>query len=149
MNAKEFKKLLVKLGACKESKGWCEGKTLNKAWKECTNPNWMFWLLQNHKTETTDSQYRIIAIKCAREVQRLMKDQRSINALDVAERFANGGATKKELDAAWAAARDAAGDAAWAAAWAAAGVAAGTAAWVKQCDIIRAYIPKIKLIGLK
>lgn len=43
---------------------------------------------------------RLFAVWCARQVQHLMKDQRSIDALDVAERFANGLATKEELDAA-------------------------------------------------
>jgi hypothetical protein len=60
---------------------------------------------------------RLFAVWCARQVQHLMKDSRSIAALDVAERFANGQATKEELaaagDAAGAAARAAAGDAAW------------------------------------
>ena len=56
-----------------------------------------------------------------------MCDQRSTNALDVAERHANGQATNDDLDeawaAAWAAAGDAAGDAARVAAWDAAGAA--------------------------
>ena len=42
-----------------------------------------------------------------------MTDQRSLDALDVAERYANGQATDEEL----AAARDAAWAAAWDAAW--------------------------------
>ena len=64
-----------------------------------------------------DKEIRLFAVWCARQVQHLMKDQRSVNALDVAERFANGDATKEALDTAWDAARDAAGDAAWYAAW--------------------------------
>jgi hypothetical protein len=44
-------------------------------------------------------------------------DQRSIIALDVAERFANGEATEAERAAAWDAARAAARAAAWATAW--------------------------------
>ena len=73
-------------------------------------------------------------------MQHLMTDQRSLNALDVAERHVNGQATDKELSAAWTAAKDAwadarviAGDAAWAAVLAArnaTGVVAGDAAWV-------------------
>jgi hypothetical protein len=46
-----------------------------------------------------------------------MLDQRSVAALDVAERHANGNATGPELAAAWDAARAAAWDAASAAAW--------------------------------
>ncbi len=83
-----------------------------------------------------DKTLRLFAVGCARKVQHLMKDQRSIDALDVAERYANGNATKDELAAAraaaWAAARDATEDelaAAEASEWAAAWEAAGRAAW--------------------
>lgn len=64
---------------------------------------------------------RLFAVWCARQVQHLMTDPRSIAALDIAERFAHGAATKEELAAAEAAARAAPGDAAWDAAWATAG----------------------------
>lgn len=69
-----------------------------------------------------DRELRLFAVRCARAVQHLMTDPRSIAALDVAEHFANGEATAKELTAAWAAAWDAAWAAARAAgaAWAAA-----------------------------
>ena len=60
--------------------------------------------------------WRMFAVRCARKVEHLMTDQRSRDALDVAERHANGQATDEELDAArdaaLAAARDAARDAA-------------------------------------
>ena len=80
-----------------------------------------------------DREIRHYMFWCARQVQHLMTDPRSIAALDVAERFAYGLATQEELaaagSAAWDAARAAAGDAgsagsaAWAAAWAAEDVA--------------------------
>ena len=80
-----------------------------------------------------DREWRLFAVWCARKVKHLMTDQRSADALDVAERFANGEATQAELDAAGAAAWDAAwataGAAAWAAAWDAAWAAAWAAAW--------------------
>ena len=60
-----------------------------------------------------DRDARLFAVWCARQVQHLMKDGRSINALDVAERYANGLATDEELDATRAVARAAAWDAAW------------------------------------
>jgi hypothetical protein len=65
--------------------------------------------------------WRRYAVWCARQVQHLMTDPRSLAALDVAERHAAGRASDEELDAAWAAAwaaaRAAARDAAWDAAW--------------------------------
>ena len=73
--------------------------------------------------------WRMFAVRCARKVEHLMTDQRSRDALDVAERHASGQATDGELASAWAAADDAwaAADDAWAA-WAAAD-AARDAAW--------------------
>jgi hypothetical protein len=97
-----------------------------------------------------EKKIRLYAVWCARQVQHLMKDQRSLAVLDVAEAYANGRATDEELKAArvaarvaWAAAGAAseAARVAWAAAWAAAGAAeaaraaseaagaAGSAAW--------------------
>ena len=74
-------------------------------------------------------EWRLFAVSCARRVQHLMTDKRSIDALDVAERHAHGNATDSELAAAWAAARAAARDSAWDAARAAAWDSAWAAAW--------------------
>lgn len=57
------------------------------------------------------------AVRFARRVQHLAKDPRSLAAIEVAERHAQGRATDSELAAAQAAARYAAGAAAGAAAW--------------------------------
>ena len=70
----------------------------------------------------SDKQLMLFTVRCARRVQHLMTDPRSIVALDVAERYAHGQATDAELadaaDAAW----DSAG-----AAWYTAGAAARAA----------------------
>lgn len=88
------------------------------------------WCLQAVKGYAREKQ--LYAVRCARAVQHLMTDQRSIDALNVAERFATGEATEQEMAAAaGAAAWDAAGAAraaAWAAAWEAAWEAARAAA---------------------
>ena len=70
------------------------------------------WCLR--AVEGYDREIRLYAVWCARQVRHLMKDQRSLDALDVAERYANGKATHDELNAAWDAAW-AAEDAAWSA----------------------------------
>ena len=77
---------------------------------------WCLCAVDGHRREM-----RLFAVDCARSVQHLMTDPRSVAALDVAERHADGHATDDELDAAW--------DAARAAAWDAARAAARAAAW--------------------
>ena len=101
------------------------------------------WCLQ--AVTGRDREIRLYAVWCARQVQHLMTDKRSLDAMDVAERFANGLATADDLAAAEeaattarAAARAAAWSAdatmaatriaEWSAAWAAARSAAGAAA---------------------
>ena len=74
-------------------------------------------------------EWRLFAVRCARRVQHLMTDARSVEAIDVAERHANGRATDDELDAAQ--------DAAWSAAWSAARAAAQDAAWSAAQDAAR------------
>ena len=54
-----------------------------------------------------DREIRLYAVWCARRVKHLMTDPRSIDALAVAERYANGLATDEQLAAARAAARGA------------------------------------------
>jgi hypothetical protein len=90
--------------------------------------------------------WRKYAVWCARQVQHLMTDNRSIAALDVAWRHADDLATDAELaasrDAAWYAAVCAAGDAsrgaAGYAAWAASRDAAGAAQKAKLIQILTA-----------
>lgn len=91
--------------------------------------------------------WRKYAVWCARKVQHLMTDERSIAALDVAWRHSDGLATDDDelsaaMAAAWAAARDAAMAAAMAAArdaaWAAARAAAMAAQQKKLIEILAA-----------
>ena len=92
-----------------------------------------------------DKNLRLFACWCVRQIWHLLTDNRSKNAVIIAEKYAIGEATTEVLaaarDAAWAAVRDAAGEATWdaageatwdaarAAAWDAARAAARAAAW--------------------
>jgi hypothetical protein len=101
---------------------------------------------------------RLFAVACARQVQHLMTDPRSVTALDVAERFANDQASLDEIRTARATAHDIAVNAgtvddnaaAWAAVWATWGAVGGAsgesaraavdvaAAQEKQAELFRA-----------
>lgn len=133
---KGWKKLLANLGKIK-----ADDEPLSIL--DVLNSNGLddaLWCLR--AVEGHDREIMLYGVWCARQVQHLMTNPRSVAALDVAERFANGAATRDELVSAWAAAGDA-GAAAWAAwaaaraaawaaaraAWAAAGAAAWAAAW--------------------
>ena len=86
-----------------------------------------------------EKQQRLFAVWCAREALKLVDnpDPRSVNACDVAERFAHGNATQDELIAARTAARTAAWTAAEDAARTAARYAARTAARYAAEDAAR------------
>ena len=109
------------------------------------------WCLR--AVEGYDREIRLFAVWCARQVQHVMTDQRSLDALDVAERYANGEATEKEMDAARSAAADATDWAARAAARAAARDAREAAwyaarsardtAWVEMGQIQEAELRRI------
>lgn len=130
----EIENYLQKHNACREGAAYARTqKSLAEVWDNCPKLEWLFWMLAKQPNKP-EKELRLFAVWCARQVQHLMKDKRSLDALDVAERFALGKASVEELraagDAAWDAARvsaDAAGDAAWAAA--AAADAADYAAW--------------------
>ena len=137
--------------ACEEGRKWAIAncQTMQEAWDNAPDPRWVVWIATRPGV-LTDRELRLFAVWCARQVQHLMTDQRSLDALDVAERHANGQATDEELsaarDAAWAAwaawdsARAAARTAARTtsdAAWAAAQDSAGDAARAAQADYLR------------
>lgn len=121
--------------ACGDGMKWAMDNCsdMQQVW-DTAKPEWLIWVATRPGV-LTDKELRLFAVWSARQVQHLMKDQRSIDALDVAERYVNGLATNDELAAAGAAAeaaaRAAAAGAADAAAWAAdaAAWAAGAAVW--------------------
>ena len=129
--------------ACDDGREWAIANcsTMQEAW-ETARREWLIWIATRPGV-ASDAQLRKFAVWSARQVQYLMTDQRSIEALNIAERFAEGDATDLELAESWDAARAAAcdaadaADAAWAAAWAAewaAADAAWAAAWAAARD---------------
>jgi len=125
-------------------------------WDNCPRVDWLLWMAEKTGCTPDDKTLRLFAVWCVRDtpladgrkVFDLLTDDRSKNALVVAEKYATGNATDQELAAAWvaagaaarAAARAAAGDAAWAAAGDAAWDAAWDAACKWQSERLRQYL---------
>jgi hypothetical protein len=57
--------------------------------------DWALWNLRN--VTGHDKEIRLFAVWCARQVQDYMTDKRSLTALDIAEKYALGQATRDEL----------------------------------------------------
>ena len=105
---------------------------MEEVWEKA-KPNWLFWVA-TRPSVLTDKELRLFAVFCARQVQHLMTDSRSIEAIDVAEKYAQDKASDDELAAARSAARSATTAAANAAT-----TAADAAAWAATAAADAAY----------
>mgnify|MGYP001466405551 CR=1 FL=1 len=110
---KTFKELLEYLNACEDAKEWAGDKTIEQVLDICHRGDWLLWLAS--RIDIPIKKLTLAKVKCARTVEPLMRDERSLKTLYMAESFANGEATYDELINA----ADAAADAAYAAAYAA------------------------------
>ena len=96
---------LEKNNACKEGIDWCKENcgTMQDVWDSLKRIDWLVWVATKEGV-LTDKELRLFACFCARQNWHLLTGE-SRNAIEVAERFANGNATKGELKAAYVAAR--------------------------------------------
>ena len=97
-----MKELLIKLKACEAAREWAGDKSWPEIFATCHRGDWLLWLFYH-----TAGDKRLLTLAkghCANTVRHLMKDERSVNAVDVAIRYGNGEATQEELRAASAAA---------------------------------------------
>lgn len=92
------KQIMERLGACQEAVDWAGDRTPEQAWAECQRGDWMLWYASRIGTDLQT--LTRAKVRCARLVEHLMTDQRSLDALDVAERFADGDATRHAADVA-------------------------------------------------
>jgi hypothetical protein len=67
------------------------------SWLRCADPDAMLHYLRGKPKER---QFRLFACACCRRIWHLLPDERSRRALETVERFADGLATRKDLDAA-------------------------------------------------
>ena len=90
--------------------------TMADVWDACERVDWLIWVYRRTVTPMDMRELRLFACWCVREtplkdgrkVWDLLTDERSRNAVVVAERFARGEATDEERSRAAAAAADAA-----------------------------------------
>ena len=88
---KTLKQLLTKLNACEEVVKWAEDKTIEEVVEQCHRGDWLLWLAQ--KVEIGLKPLTLARGHCANTVRHLMKDERSIKAVDTAIAFGEGKAT--------------------------------------------------------
>ena len=86
MKAKE---LLKKLNACTEAIEWVEDRTVEQAWQDCERGDWMLWFYAKQYPEKI-IELTLAKGHCANTVRHLMKDQRSIKAVDAAIAYGYG-----------------------------------------------------------
>src|ERR671938_475789 len=72
-----------------------------RQWKRCAGPDRVLEFLGRR---AGDRKLRLFAVACARQAWHLLGDKRSRRAAEVAERYADGLATAKQLAAAYSAA---------------------------------------------
>lgn len=71
-------------------------KSAKDAWMNCDRGDWMLWLAK--RLDVDDRKLTLAKARCAEQVRHLMKDKRSLDALDACVKYANGEITRKELD---------------------------------------------------
>jgi len=131
-----MKDLLLKLKACEEAVEWAGDKTAEEVIATCYRGDWLLWLAYQLKVD--DRPFTLAKGHCANTVRHLIKDERSIKAVDAAIAYGNGEISKEEL-------KNAAYPAAAAAADSAASAAEKALNQLKTADICRKYLGKLIL----
>ena len=129
-----FTEYLKSINACSDAVEWAANKTVEEVVATCHRGDWLLWLA--YKCDIELQSLTLAKGHCANTIRHLMKDDRSIKAVDIAIAFGEGRATREELDLA---AADADADAAADAAAYAAGDARD-ANRLQAADICRQYI---------
>jgi len=134
MTAKQFDALLVRLHACDDARTWATGKTLQAVWETCERGDWLLWLagrMEGKPGWHTRQQIVLAACACVETALKYVPagEDRPRLAIEVARRWAAGGAEIAEVRKAASAASAAAAYAAYAASAAAAYAAYAAAAY--------------------
>lgn len=92
-------KKLNQLLACNDAIEWVkEFDRAEDVYLKCNRGDWMLWYIYKSGIALQDKRKWIgCKVEIARQVQHLMKDERSIKALEIAELYSKGKATEEEL----------------------------------------------------
>ena len=92
---KRFHDLLIELNACEDAVRWAGDMTIEEVVKTCHRGDWMLWLAAriqiDHRKLTLAKAY------CVNTVRHMMKDERSIKAVDTAIAYGEGEETEQDL----------------------------------------------------
>ena len=103
MKKKTLKEFLKKRVACEDGYKFAKDLTLEEFLNTCERGDWILWLFTNTNPDSL-KELTLAKGHCANTVRHLMKDERSIKAVDTAIAFGEGKATRDELDSAYTAA---------------------------------------------
>jgi hypothetical protein len=95
---KQFEDLLIELNACEDAIDWVGDKTIEQALADSQRGDWLLWLAK--RLDLPLNKLTLAKARCAKTVIHLMKDQRSIDAVNAAERFGLDECTIEELNTA-------------------------------------------------
>lgn len=98
--------------ACSLGKDWAivHCSSMTDAWDKL-RPEWLVWVATRSGV-LNDKELRLFAVFCMKQISHLLTDNRSFKAIEVAEKFAIGLVSKRELASAYMNAVEAARDAA-------------------------------------
>jgi hypothetical protein len=95
---------LKEMDACAQALAYLEKQSsYQEAWENCTRGDWMLWLLGKVLDEGNEVEFRRLTLakaRCSKLVIDLICDDYSKKAVEVAEKFGLGEATREELDSA-------------------------------------------------
>lgn len=98
MNEQQFSHYLQNIGACDDAKEWALGKSWREVYDTCHRGDWLLWLYRMSKGY--DLQKLTLAKGlCANTVRHLMRDERSLKAVDAVIAFGRGEINIDELNA--------------------------------------------------
>ena len=100
---KTLKEFLKRNQACEDGFDFAKDLTLEQFLKTCERGDWILWLFAKMNPDSL-RELTLAKAHCANTVRHLMKDQRSIKAVDIAIAFGEGRKRRATLDAAAAAA---------------------------------------------